>query len=204
VAGQNNPTGVEVKSVERDTVAFTPYATMKDALALSVFLIFFAWFVFYIPNYLGHSDNYIVANPLQTPQHIVPEWYFLPYYAILRAIPSKLGGVTAMVGAIVVTAFLPWLDSSRVRSARYRPVFKIFFWVFVACGIGLGYLGAMPPEGGYVVAARLLTAYWFLHFLIILPALGLFETPLPLPASIADSILQDNAATPAPAMAKAA
>jgi ubiquinol-cytochrome c reductase cytochrome b/c1 subunit len=190
VVGQNNPTGVEVKSVDRDTVAFTPYATVKDAFALVCFLIFFMWFVFYIPNYLGHSDNYITANPLQTPSHIVPEWYFLPYYAILRAIPSKLGGVLAMLGSIVVVAFLPWLDTSRVRSAVYRPVYRIFFWVFVACVIGLGYLGAMPPEGGYVTAARILTAYYFLHFLIILPALGLFETPLPLPKSIADAVLE--------------
>ena len=189
VCGQNNPTGVEVKSQERDTVPFTPYAIIKDAFALSCFLLFFMSFVFYTPNYLGHADNYIMANPLQTPTHIVPEWYFLPFYAILRAIPSKLGGVLAMFGAIAITLFLPWLDTSRVRSAVYRPTYKIFFWVFVACAIGLGYLGAMPPEGGYVIASRLLTAYYFIHFIVILPALGLFETPLQLPLSIADAVL---------------
>ena len=189
VAGQNNPAGVEVKSVERDTVPFTPYATVKDAFGLSVFLLFFMWFVFYVPNYLGHADNYLMADPLKTPEHIVPEWYFLPYYAILRAVPSKLGGVIAMFGSIAITAFLPWLDSSRVRSAVYRPTYKIFFWVFVACCIGLGYLGAVPQSDGTLMAARILTFYYFLHFLIILPALGLFETPLQAPASIADAVL---------------
>jgi quinol-cytochrome oxidoreductase complex cytochrome b subunit len=153
------------------------------------FFILFAWFVFYVPNILGDADNYIRANPLVTPAHIVPEWYFLPYYAILRAIPSKLGGVLAMFSSIAIFAFLPWLDTSRVRSARYRPVFKVFFWVFVACGIGLGYLGSQPPEGGFVIAARILTTYYFLHLLVIIPLLGLFERPRPLPASIADSVL---------------
>jgi len=189
VSGQNNPTGVEVKDVKRDTVPFTPYATIKDGFAMVVFLAFFSWFIFYVPNYLGHPDNYIDANPLVTPAHIVPEWYFLPFYAILRAIPDKLGGVIAMFGSIAVLAFLPWLDTSRVKSASYRPVYRVFFWVFVACGIGLGYLGAMPAEGGYVIASRIFTAYYFAFFLIIMPLLGLFETPKPLPASIADSVL---------------
>ncbi|MFM2444375.1 MAG: hypothetical protein RJB09_1561 [Pseudomonadota bacterium] len=189
VTGQNNPTGVEVKNVKQDTLPFTPYATVKDGFAMVVFLAFFSWWIFYVPNYLGHADNYIDANPLVTPAHIVPEWYFLPFYAILRAIPSKLGGVMAMFGSIAVLAFLPWLDTSRVRSAAYRPVYRVFFWVFVASGIGLGYLGAMPAEGGYVIASRILTAYYFGFFLIILPLLGLFETTKPLPASIADSVL---------------
>jgi ubiquinol-cytochrome c reductase cytochrome b subunit len=189
VTGQNNPTGVEVKNVKQDTLPFTPYATVKDGFAMVVFLAFFSWWIFYVPNYLGHADNYIDANPLVTPAHIVPEWYFLPFYAILRAIPSKLGGVMAMFGSIAVLAFLPWLDTSRVRSAAYRPVYRVFFWVFVASGIGLGYLGAMPAEGGYVTASRILTAYYFGFFLIILPLLGLFETTKPLPASIADSVL---------------
>jgi ubiquinol-cytochrome c reductase cytochrome b subunit len=189
VSGQNNPTGVEVKDVKRDTVPFTPYATIKDGFAMVVFLAFFSWFIFYVPNYLGHTDNYIDANPLVTPAHIVPEWYFLPFYAILRAIPDKLGGVIAMFGSIAVLAFLPWLDTSRVKSASFRPVYRVFFWVFVICGIGLGYLGAMPAEGGYVIASRIFTAYYFAFFLIIMPLLGLFETPKPLPASIADSVL---------------
>jgi ubiquinol-cytochrome c reductase cytochrome b/c1 subunit len=189
VCGQNNPTGVEVKSLDKDTVPFTPYATVKDSFAMVVFLMFYAWFIFYVPNYLGHADNYIEANPLVTPAHIVPEWYYLPFYAILRSIPSKLGGVVAMFGAIAILAFLPWLDTSRIRSAVYRPIYKAFFWVFVITGIGLGYLGAMPAEGGYVIASRILTAYYFAHFLIVLPLLGLFETPKALPASIADSVL---------------
>ncbi|MDR4308679.1 cytochrome b/b6 [Chelatococcus sambhunathii] len=187
--GQNNPTGVEVKDIRRDTVPFTPYATLKDGVALVVFMIFFAYFVFYIPNYLGHADNYIKANPLVTPAHIVPEWYFLPFYAILRAIPSKLGGVVMMFGAIAVLFFLPWLDRSKVRSANYRPLYKQFFWVFVAVAVLLGWLGSKPPEGIYVTLSRLATAYYFLHFLVILPLLGTFEKTKPLPASIGDSVL---------------
>src|SRR5581483_7122510 len=189
VVGQNNPTGVDVKNIEKDTLHFTPYATIKDMFALSCFMIVFAWFVLYIPNYLLSSDNYIEANPLQTPPHIVPEWYFLPFYAILRAIPSKLLGVIALAGSIIILAFMPWLDTSRVRSARYRPLYRIFFWIFVISAIGLGYLGSQPPEGIYVVLARILAAYYFLHFLVVLPLLGLIETPLPMPASIAESVL---------------
>ncbi|MBV8564016.1 MAG: cytochrome b N-terminal domain-containing protein [Methylobacteriaceae bacterium] len=189
VVGQNNPTGIEVKNIDKDTVRFTPYATAKDAVGLACFLIFYMWFVFYIPDFLGHADNYVEANPLQTPPHIVPEWYFLPFYAILRAIPSKLLGVVALFGSIAVLAFLPWLDTSLVRSGRFRPVFRVFFWVFVAVAVGLGYLGSKPPEGGYVIAARLLTVYYFAHFFIILPIVGWLETPLPIPASIAEAVL---------------
>ena len=189
VSGQNNPAGVEVKDVRRDTIPFTPYATIKDAFGLVCFLIVYAWFIFYVPNYLGDADNYIVANPLQTPAHIVPEWYFLPYYAILRSIPSKLGGVIALFSSVGLLAFLPWLDTSRVRSATFRPLYKIFFWIFVAVAIGLGWLGSKEPTGGYVIAARLLALYYFAFFLVILPLLGLFETPKPLPATIADDVL---------------
>ncbi len=192
VVGQNNPTGVDVKS-DKDTVPFTPYATVKDGFMLVCFLLLYGWFVFYIPNYLGHSDNYIPANPLQTPSHIVPEWYFLPFYAILRAIPNKLGGVVAMFASILVLFFLPWLDTSKVRSARYRPLFRQFFWILVVCCIGLGYLGSQPPEGGFVLAARILTAYYFIHFLVILPLLGLVEKPRAVPASISESVLKGAA-----------
>jgi ubiquinol-cytochrome c reductase cytochrome b/c1 subunit len=195
VTGQNNPTGLDVKNVRKDTLPFTPYATIKDAFALVCFFIFFMWFVFYVPNYLGHADNYIEANPAVTPTHIVPEWYFLPFYAILRAIPDKLGGVIAMFGAVAIIAFLPWLDTSRIRSSTYRPLAKQFFWVFVVTCIGLGYLGAMPAEGGYVIASRILTAIYFAYFLIILPLLGLLENPKPLPASIADSVLASSKAS---------
>ena len=188
VVGQNNPAGIDAKT-PKDTVPFTPYATLKDMLGMSVFLLVFAWFLFYQPNFMGHPDNYIPANPLATPAHIVPEWYFLPFYAILRAVPDKLGGVLLMFGAIAVLVFLPWLDTSKVRSATYRPLYKIFFWIFAACAVGLGYLGSRPAEGGYVVASQLLTAYYFIHFLVILPVLGFIETPKPLPASIADDVL---------------
>jgi ubiquinol-cytochrome c reductase cytochrome b subunit len=188
ITGQTNPTGVEVKS-KQDVVPFTPHATIKDGFAMVLYIILFAWFIFYLPNYLGHPDNYTEANPLSTPAHIVPEWYLLPFYAILRAIPNKLAGVIAMFGAIAVLFVVPWLDTSRVRSAVYRPLYKQFFWIHVAACIGLGYLGSQPPEGGYVIAARILTAYYFLHFLVVMPLLGLFETPRPRPASIAEAVL---------------
>ncbi len=188
VTGQTNPTGVEVKS-KQDVVPFSPHATMKDAFAMVLFIILFAYLVFYLPNYLGHADNYIKANPLHTPDDIVPEWYLLPFYAILRSIPNKLLGVIAMFGSIGVLFFVPWLDTSRVRSAVYRPLYKQFFWILVAAAIGLGYLGSQRPEGGYVIAARILTAYYFIHFLILMPLLGLFETPRPRPASIAEAVL---------------
>src|SRR5205085_245957 len=132
----------------------------------------------------------IQANPGVTPTHIVPEWYYLPFYAILRSIPNKLAGVVAMFGSIFILCFLPWLDTSRVKSATYRPLYKQFFWVFVLVCLGLGYLGSQPAEGGYVIAARILTAYYFIHFLIIFPLLGLIETPRPLPSSISEAVLK--------------
>ena len=188
VVGQNNPTGIEPKS-EKDTVAFTPYATVKDGFFMACFCILFAWFVFYIPNFLGHADNYIPANPAVTPTHIVPEWYYLPFYAILRAIPDKLMGVIALGASIVILAFLPWLDTSKVRSARYRPLFRQFFWLFVIVCIGLGWLGSKPPEGIYVILARIFTIYYFAFFLVILPLLGIFEKTKPLPNSISELVL---------------
>ena len=123
--------------------------------------LLYAWFVFFAPDYLGHADNYIEANPLVTPPHIVPEWYYLPFYAILRAIPSKLGGVIAMFGSIAILAFVPWLDTSRVRSAKYRPLFKWFLWAFFFSVMALGYLGGKPAEGAYVTWARVFTLYYF-------------------------------------------
>jgi ubiquinol-cytochrome c reductase cytochrome b subunit len=188
VTGQNNPTGVEVKDIKKETLPFTPYATLKDSVGIVVFLLIYAWLTFFVPNYSGHPDNYIEANPLVTPPHIVPEWYFLPFYAILRAIPSKLIGVIALFASILIVAALPWLDTSKVRSGVYRPTFKKFFWVFVFVSVGLGYLGAQPAEGVYLIAARILMAYYFLHFLIVLPLLGKYEKTLTPPESIAASL----------------
>lgn len=209
VAGQNNPTGLNVKS-KAETVPMTPYATSKDLFALSVFIVFFAWFVFFLPDYLGHADNYIPANALVTPAHIVPEWYFLPFYAILRAVPSKLGGVVLMFGAIAVLAFVPWLDTSRVRSARYRPYYKWFFWLFVVSCLALGYLGSLPAEGVYVTWTRIFTAIYFAFFLIVMPFLSLWETPSRMPGSISEAVLGNpvhnhatGGATPAGASAEA-
>jgi ubiquinol-cytochrome c reductase cytochrome b/c1 subunit len=194
--GQNNPAGVEPKT-EKDTVPFTPYATAKDAFGMACFCIVFAWFVFYVPNYLGHADNYIPANPAVTPQHIVPEWYYLPFYAILRAIPNKLLGVCALFGSIIILAFLPWLDTSRVRSASYRPLYRQFFWIFVAVCLGLGYLGSQPPEGAAVIVARVLTTFYFAFFFPILPLLGWIERTKPLPNSISEAILESSGSAPA-------
>ncbi|ASP34046.1 cytochrome b/b6 [Labrenzia sp. VG12] len=198
--GNNNPTGVQPKT-KQDTVPFHPYYTVKDLFAIVVFMVLFSWFAFYLPNYLGHADNYIEANPLVTPAHIVPEWYFLPFYAILRAVPDKLGGVVLMFGAIAVLFILPWLDTSKVRSGAYRPLFKQFFWIFAAVCVALGYLGAMPAEGIYVTLSRIFTAYYFAHFLIILPMLGFLEKPKPLPASISEAVLKGGSGTPAGAAA---
>ena len=189
VAGQNNPDGVEVKDVERDTVAFTPYATIKDVFGLSVFLILYAWLVFYIPNYLLDADNSNIANPLATPAHVVPEWYLLPFYAMLRAIPNKLMGVIVLFSAILVLAFIPWLDRSPVKSAKYRPAYRFSFWVFVLIGIGLGYLGSQEPTEGLALIARIFTFGYFAFFLIIMPVLSFTEKTKPIPTSIADAVL---------------
>src|SRR6056297_457684 len=191
VPGNNNPAGIDVKT-RKDTVPFHPYMTVKDTFSAVLFIIVLSWFVFYMPNYLGHADNYVPANPSVTPSHIVPEWYFLPFYAILRAIPNALLGVIAMFASIAVLAFLPRLDTSRVRSGAYRPLFKLFFWLFAIVCIGLGYLGAMPAEGAYVVWARILTALYFAHFLVFLPLIGLLEKPKSLPNSIAESVLKKS------------
>ncbi len=188
VVGQNSPTGLDVKT-KSDAVPMHPYATSKDAVGMFVFLIVFIWFVFFLPDYLGHSDNYIPANPMVTPPHIVPEWYFLPYYAILRAIPSKLFGVIAMFSSIGILFFLPWFDTSLVRSTKYRPLYKWFFWLFVFTCLALGYLGSKPAEGAYIFWARVFTFYYFAHFLIVLPLLGLIEKPKKVPGSITEDVL---------------
>src|SRR5471032_1922347 len=190
--GSNNPLGIDPKGPQ-DTVPFHPYYTMKDGFGVVVFLIFYAAFVFFLPNALGEPVNYVPANPLVTPNEIVPEWYLLPFYAILRAIPDKLMGVLAMFGAIAVLFVVPWLDTSRVRSCKFRPVYKWFVFVLVFDVIVLGICGAHPPEGWYVPISRLGTFYYFFHFVILLPVLGKIERPLPLPPSIADAVLVKKA-----------
>ncbi len=185
----SNPLGVEVKTPQ-DTIPFHPYFTAKDLVGLAVFLIVLFFFVFFAPNYMGHPDNYITANPMVTPAHIVPEWYYLPFYAILRAIPDKLGGVIAMFGAIVILFLVPWLDTSKVRSSRFRPIYKQFFWILVLDCFVLGWVGANAPEGHFILIGRLATAYYFLHFLVILPIVGMIEKPLPLPESISQPVLK--------------
>ena len=198
-AGQNNPTGLDIKQPS-DAVPMHPYATSKDIVGMFMFMIMFAWFAFFLPDYLGHADNYTEANPLVTPPHIVPEWYFLPFYAILRAftgsflgIPlgsyAKLFGVLAMFGSILVLAFVPWLDTSRVRSAKYRPIFKWFFWAFAFTCVALGYLGSKPADGVYVMWAQIFTVLYFLFFLIAMPVIGIIETPKKLPKSITEAVL---------------
>jgi ubiquinol-cytochrome c reductase cytochrome b/c1 subunit len=192
VHGSNNPLGIDVKGPQ-DTVPFHPYYTMKDGFGVMLFMIVYAAFVFFMPDMLGDPANYIPANPLVTPTHIVPEWYFLPFYAILRAVPDKLGGVVAMFGSIAVLFVLPWLDTSRVRSCTFRPIYKWFVFVLVIDLFVLGWCGANPPEGFFVPLARVATLYYFFHFLILLPVLGKIEQPLPLPPSIADAVLKKKA-----------
>jgi quinol-cytochrome oxidoreductase complex cytochrome b subunit len=201
--GSNNPLGIDAKGPQ-DKIPFHPYYTVKDMYGLGVFLILFAAFVFFAPNYMGHPDNYIEANPLNTPAHIVPEWYFLPFYAILRAvtfdigipftgivlIDAKLGGVIAMFGSIAILFVLPWLDRSPVRSGRFRPLFRQFFALFVVSCLVLGYMGAMPAEEPYVTISQIGTLYYFAYFIVILPLLSVLERPRPLPASISEPVLK--------------
>ena len=192
IPGNNNPVGIDVKKPSKDTVPFHPYIVIKDLFALLVFLTLFAFFVFYAPNLLGHPDNYIEANPLVTPTHIVPEWYLLPFYAILRSIPDKLLGVVAMFASIFVLVILPWLDTSKIRSALFRPLYRQFYWILVLDVLVLGYMGALPPEGIYLLIARIATAYYFIHFLVILPVLGFKEKTMPLPLSISEPVLSES------------
>jgi ubiquinol-cytochrome c reductase cytochrome b/c1 subunit len=191
--GSNNPLGIEMKGPQ-DTLPFHPYFTIKDLFGLAVFLLIYSFFVFYAPNFLGSSDNYIPANPMQTPNHIVPEWYLLPYYAILRSVPNKLLGVVLAFGSIFLLFIVPWLDSSPVRSARFRPVYKWVFWLLVIDVVALGWVGANPPEGLVVMVGQIATFYYFVHFLILFPVIGRLERPKPLPASIATAVLQGGGA----------
>ena len=204
IPGSNNPTGVDVKGPQ-DTVPFHPYYTAKDGFGLGVFLILFSAVLFFAPNALGHADNYIPANPLSTPAHIVPEWYFWPFYAILRAftvnflwVPAKLWGVIAMFASIALLFILPWLDKSPVRSASYRPLYKKFFWLLVLDVLVLGVCGVKPAEEPWVRLSQFAAAYYFAHFLIILPIISRLERPLPLPNSITESVLNGGKTQAAP------
>jgi ubiquinol-cytochrome c reductase cytochrome b subunit len=204
IPGSGNPTGVDVKTPQ-DTVPFHPYYTAKDGFGLGVFLILLAFVTFFAPNYLGHTDNYIPANPLSTPAHIVPEWYFWPFYAILKAftadfiLPAKLWGVLAMFFSILLLFLLPWLDKSPVRSGSYRPRFRQFFWILMFDILVLGWCGGVPPEEPWVMISQVATIYYFAHFLIILPILSMVERTEPLPRSISESVLHGEAREAAPA-----
>jgi ubiquinol-cytochrome c reductase cytochrome b/c1 subunit len=190
--GSNNPLGID-KRGPQDTIPFHPYFTIKDLFGLTVFLLVFAVFVFYDPNAAVSPDNYIPANPLVTPNHIVPEWYLLPYYAILRSVPNKLLGVIMAFGSLLLLFIVPWLDTSRVRSATFRPIYKWVFWLLPIDVLALGYVGANPPAGLVVTIGQIATIYYFVHFLILLPLLGKIERPRPLPISIAEAVLGSGA-----------
>jgi ubiquinol-cytochrome c reductase cytochrome b subunit len=198
--GSNNPLGIDSKGPQ-DSIPFHPYYTIKDTFGLMVFLIIYSIFVFYMPNALGDAQNYIPANPLQTPPEIVPEWYLLPFYAILRSmtfnvlgIPSKLIGVMLMFSSILVLFIVPWLDTSRVRSATFRPIYKKVYWLLIIDVLALGYVGAHRPEGIMVVIGQVGTLYYFVHFLVLMPLIGKLERPRPLPTSIGAAVLPAGAA----------
>ena len=195
IPGSSNPTGVEVKS-KSDTVPFFPYFVGKDGWTIGLFMLIYSAFVFFMPNALGHPDNYVPANPMQTPAHIVPEWYFWPFYAILRAftvdfliVPAKLMGVLAMFAAILVWFFLPWLDRSPVRSASYRPLYRKFFWILMVDVAVLVYCGGAAAEEPFVMISQIAALYYFLHFFVIVPVVSSIERPDPLPYSITESVL---------------
>jgi quinol-cytochrome oxidoreductase complex cytochrome b subunit len=208
-AGQNNPVGILIpkERTKQETVPFHPYYTVKDGFAVILFLILFAAFVFFAPNAMQHADNYIPADPMKTPPHIVPEWYLLPFYAMLRAVPNKFGGVLVMFSAIGVLFLLPWLNTSQVRSMRFRPAMRWYFMVFIVVCLGLGFCGANLPDApvipgwtnspmigdgqlnSYLWLARVLTLYYFAYFFLITPILGKVETPLPAPESISAPVL---------------
>nr|YP_007890602.1 cytochrome b [Histiona aroides]AGH24096.1 apocytochrome b [Histiona aroides] len=173
--GSNNPLGISSKM---DKVPFYPYYYVKDLLGIVAFAVFFAVIVFFYPNLLGHPDNYIEANPLVTPAHIVPEWYFLPFYAILRSIPDKLGGVFAMVAAILILFALPFISTSDIRSSQFRPFHRKMFWLLVVDCVILGWIGGNVPETPYVEIGRIATAFYFLYFLVYIPLIGIVESYL--------------------------
>ena len=170
--GSGNPLGIN-SSV--DKIPIYPYFIIKDFLGVILFVLVFSIFIYFYPNILGHPDNYIEANPMVTPAHIVPEWYFLPFYAILRSIPHKLGGVIAMISAIIILALLPWLHSTEIRSSRFRPLYRYFYYTIISCCLVLGWIGGMPVEEPYVIIGQIASVYYFFYFLFLLPILGKIE-----------------------------
>ncbi|MGH7120372.1 MAG: cytochrome b, partial [Acetobacteraceae bacterium] len=200
--GSNNPLGIDVKGPQ-DTLPFHPYYTAKDSVGVGVYLIIFAILVFFLPHQplILDPNNAIQANPLKTPADIVPEWYFLPFYAILRSVPNKLGGVILLFGSIFVLFFLPVLDTSPVRSCRFRPIMRWLWILFVIDVLVLGYVGSNKPIGVFILMGRLATVWYFIHMLIFLPVIGKLERPLPLPDSISKSVLGGGGALPSAAAA---
>jgi len=173
--GSNNPLGV---SSVTDQIPFYPYFFVKDLFAFFCFMIFFITIIYYFPNALGHPDNYVPADPMQTPAHIVPEWYFLPYYAILRSIPDKLGGVLAMGGSLIVLLLIPFINTSIVRSSNFRPFFNVFYWLFIVDFLLLGWVGQKPVKDSFVLVGQIATVYYFLFFLVLIPLIGVIESKL--------------------------
>jgi len=197
IPGSNNPLGIDAKG-PGDKIPFHPYYTAKDAFGLSFFIVIFAIFIFYLPNIMGHPDNYMEANPMVTPAHIVPEWYYLPFYTILKAVPDKLLGVIAMFASILIFFVLPWLDGSKIRSAKFRPLTAFFFWLFLINAIFLGYLGTKLPSdiiidmaGGVdaLMLGRLSSIFYFAYFFVIVPLVSRMEETKPVPTSIAQTVL---------------
>jgi quinol-cytochrome oxidoreductase complex cytochrome b subunit len=173
--GSNNPLGLTLKT---ENIPFYPYFYTKDLFGLMVLFLVFFIFVFYYPNTLGHPDNYIEANPMKTPLHIVPEWYFLPFYAILRSIPNKIGGVIGMFGSLVILLTIPFTNSSEIRSTAFRPIFKVAYWLLVVAFLLLGWVGQMPVEYPYTEIGIISMIYYFAFFLVIIPFLGKIESYL--------------------------
>lgn len=173
--GSNSPLGSDSGV---DDLPFYPYFAVKDAFAFFCFMLFFAVFVFYFPNVLNHPDNYIPADPLQTPAHVVPEWYFLPFYAILRSIPHKAGGILAMIGSILILFLIPFINTSPIRNTTYRPIFKFCFWFFISDFIILTWVGQKPVKNTFIFVGQVATFYYFVFFLILVPVVGKIETAL--------------------------
>ncbi len=175
VHGSNNPNGITSSG---DRVPMHPYFTFKDLVTIFFFFLLLSVLVFFYPNLLGHSDNYIPANPMSTPASIVPEWYLLPFYAILRSIPNKLLGVLAMFGSLLILLILPITDLSRIRGSQFRPAMKIAHWFFIVNFCLLFWIGSQHPESPYLEIGQISTAFYFSWFLIIVPAIGLIENTL--------------------------